>query len=228
MKGLGYFAGRAVALLAVILIVCFAWGVSIVVLSHILIPEAKAAEINPIASAVRLDTDHTGCSGFYVGDGLIVTAGHCISGTDDLFTIRDAKGQKAGAAKPLVIDHLNDIGILRVVGDLLPSVPAAIVDCSPVSVGTAIFVVGQPGDLPVMIAMYGHVASAPFGAYHWPAIIVTEAQSDHGGSGGPVVDAKTGKIVGVLVGAIPAVENLFTVFVPSTTVCRALGKEAIV
>lgn len=184
---------------------------------------------NPV---VRLSN---GCTGFYIGDGVFLSAGHCMGeakawsiGTDN------AKGAK----KTIAVDTMiysnpadwsgQDTAIIYTNPILTKGMKPVSLDCSGTvwPIQTPIATEGFPED-------YGRnytvgVISAK--ASPWKAgkggwykdLYRTQLPVSYGNSGGPVFNTDTGKVIGVLVGVLPNNRSLSAVQ-PIDFACRVLG-----
>jgi Trypsin-like peptidase domain/Colicin V production protein len=155
------------------------------------------------AAAVTVKVISTGCgglvtgSGFPIGNGLIVTNAHVVSGTND-HRIQTADGTVLPASV-VYFDPEVDIAILRVPGYVGPSLEFA-----PAGRGTAGAVIGYPGGGPERVepAVIDGAVNAE-GRDIYSANLVTrqiyvlQSRVRPGNSGGPIVDLQ-GRVLGVV------------------------------
>jgi S1-C subfamily serine protease len=140
------------------------------------------------------------CSGVYLGEGKVLTAGHCNREDTEVFikTYNSDELHKAEWIK----DRWNrgdgipvsDLGLLKTKD--LP-IPVATVACDRLSVGTKVYAVGHPrnllwtvteGTVTTLVPRHKSVDG------HW---IQMDLTIDRGNSGGPVFD-RFGNLVGII------------------------------
>ena len=140
-------------------------------------------------------------SGFFVGDGRVVTNAHVIAGAARA-EIHDFSGQLVG-----VVDHAEslstavDIAILPALKN--PSGILALADVAP-EVGENLVVLGAPEGLSNTVST-GILSAVR--EYQGRQLLQMSAPVSHGSSGGPVLDMD-GNVVGVTVALLAAGENL--------------------
>jgi S1-C subfamily serine protease len=157
------------------------------------------------------------CSGSHVGDGVILTAAHCVM---DQITVYDGVVFKPVTAL-LWIDRAYDVALLYSPDmSLSPSVDF---DCREQPIGTEIEAVGVPYGFRD-VHTYGRIASRPVKIpgkrASWGVGQFVTAIIEGGMSGGMALDAD-GSQVGVLVGGYG---NL-GIIVPASTVCGLLNDQ---
>jgi S1-C subfamily serine protease len=165
-------------------------------------------------------------SGFAVADGRhVVTAAHVLPPADQpellarlaVLPPGDASGARARAARVVAVDRLHDVVVLRMEGDPLPAL--ALADPDSAREGQAIALVGFPiagalGYLPV--THQGIVSSITVSSLPAPtsrqldarsvarlregsfSLLQLDAVAYPGNSGGPLVDAASGRVIGVI------------------------------
>jgi V8-like Glu-specific endopeptidase len=151
------------------------------------------------------------CSGFFVGDDLVVTAGHCVSSATCSGT-RFVFGYEMADANT-VVDRVDDddvyscdsiVGrqlagsedwaVVRVDRPITGHTPMPIRRSGTVPLGTDLVLLGHPAGLPLKIAPGGEVQSNS-NAFYFDA----DVDAYGGNSGSPVVNAATGEVEGILV-----------------------------
>lgn len=164
------------------------------------------------------------CAGVYIGDGLVLTAGHCVSDAADnpnlAVGVASRSQDRLGLYTEARVKYVEmktrgkyphrDLALVTVEkeaprrpGHDALSVETAELRCeSPVPVGTEVYAIGHPGYLNWFVT-YGHVAStgrwtgSPEGfepSDYWLQLDLTIIP---GNSGGPVFDSD-GRIVGII------------------------------
>ncbi|MBL6991078.1 MAG: trypsin-like peptidase domain-containing protein [Bacteriovoracaceae bacterium] len=154
------------------------------------------------------------CTGFLVGEDLLVTAGHCILAVDDCRIYKWVFGYKMKDAQNIdnhildenvyrcveVIERTvsqrdeNDYILLRLDRKVEGRKPLAFRSEGVVSSDANLVVIGHPFGLPLKVADGGRVRSN-YKQYSF----VTTLDAYHGNSGSPVIDEETGIVEGILV-----------------------------
>lgn len=220
---------------------------------------APATEAAPITSSIvhlggiknyggEDEKDFFNCTGFYIGGGLIVTAGHCLVplAKYERQVVRFNNTEKfvaviAALSNPDI--GMADFGLLRLIDDNAtdpsqyipePAAPIAKLDCTgtPLSTGDAVTARGYPYDYSgggkAEITTWGKVAAGkyvsdpPFWAV---PLIRHQLPLDPGSSGGALYADKSGEIVGITIAVTPGNHSL-TYSQPITVVCKYLGLPA--
>ncbi len=176
-------------------------------------------------------------SGFYIGNGLVVTAAHVVKGAKTV-SIKTEDG-RISSARIILIDEDKDVAIMRTGRR---GMLAAEMNCNDVPVGTPIVSHGNPLGLE-FVASYGTIAGAPR-TMNGKSYYVTDMTTVMGQSGSGVW--ADGKVVGVtsavmtapleLVGKIGPDAGIYSrsivgfgFVVPSSVVCEMLaGLEGVV
>lgn len=180
------------------------------------------------------------CTGFYVGRNTVVTAGHCFKGMlgygqdskmDTVLTITADNGQdftgyvsawssvEAGADDYLTL-------AFNAPKDWVP----AVMDCQGKAepIGTAVIAKGYPGIQELHYTeTFGYVMGeqAPIFDFNRPEMMLQLPMAP-GNSGGPIVDATTGLVVGIA-GAINDFSNIYSYATPIQIVCDALHRDGV-
>lgn len=135
-------------------------------------------------------------------DGKIGTSLHVIEDADTLM-VEASNGERYAGVTVLGFDVVRDLAILRVPGFDLPS--AELGNSNDVVVGEPVLLIGAPRGLT------GTTTAGIVSAVRdWPGgykLIQTDAASNPGNSGGPLVNAR-GQIIGILRGAKPDSQGL--------------------
>ena len=128
-------------------------------------------------------------------DGYILTNNHVIDGASDItVTLLDKREFKA---KVIGTDAKTDIGVLKIDGKDLPTLPFA--DSSKVRVGDVVLAMGQPFGLGQTVTMGIISAKGRSGLdtiQGYQDFIQTDASINPGNSGGALVDAR-GSLIGI-------------------------------
>ena len=175
-----------------------------------------------------------GCTGFHIGDGLIVTAGHCaIGASTKAFYFRD--GQRGGATVALSSNPLTgfeDFAVFR--ASNAEAINAVHLDCGATIIeGMAVRMTGYPGvskkegsDGFGRATVWGRVAASeilPSDPWWRKPVLRVNISSMGGFSGSPVFSERSNKVIGILVGSMN--DNHSLAFVqPLAPVCAMLGR----
>jgi len=186
---------------------------------------------NPSDVEIRRD-DGLG-SGVHIGDGLFLTAAHVVRGVKPGGRI-DVKLRDKSLRKAAVLwqSPENDIALLSADGT---DVESSKLNCAPVTVGQPITSIGNPLGVE-SIQAFGRVAGEPRPIGGVEAAFVMDMTVIMGQSGGPVFNMDD-EIVGInsmvmmATVAPDGVTGRFAVgygyAIPSTVICRLLGRAAV-
>lgn len=184
--------------LTIVLVAC------ILVLTGITIPE-KGGRVAMAGSAVRINIGSAGtCSGVHIGNGFVLTAGHCTVSPEPL-TVETDLGGKA-SARLMWANVLGkggyDIALLKVEdAPFADNWRASRVACDAPKAGDVVTMFGQPLGLR-FTQTWGRVASSELQKFgDWRQVILVDAAGAKGMSGGPVM-REDGKVIGLVVGGI--------------------------
>lgn len=152
------------------------------------------------------------CSGFFVGQDVMVTAGHCIRTQGDCedttfvfdFAMRSpqssptrVQSKQVYRCKSLVKAEVTsngvDYAIVRVDRPVTDRSPLAVRTSGAITPGTPVFVVGHPAGLPTKVAGGSQVRSVEDGFF------VANLDTYGGNSGSAVFNESTGTVEGILV-----------------------------
>ncbi len=154
------------------------------------------------------------CTGFLVGDDLLVTAGHCVESQENCETIAfvfgfglDKEGrnpllsssQEVYACKKLLSRSLNepsqtDFALVQLDRKVADRAPLAFRKEGRIDADTAVTVIGHPAGLPTKVAGGAHVRANDAAAF-----FVTNTDTYGGNSGSPVLNSATHEVEGILV-----------------------------
>ena len=168
-------------------------------------------------SVVRVND---GCTGFYLGDGLVATAGHCISklgGQKVAFNDTVMTGTIAILANARV--GFDDIAIIKI--NSIPHESVTLACEGYPKIGDEVHMTGYPGTYG-LATVWGRVASEPDTTDIWPNVIKINISAFGGFSGSPVFDADE-NVVGILVAGLKDQSNL-AIMVPVRRLCVFLDK----
>lgn len=140
-------------------------------------------------------------SGFVVGDDLVMTAAHVVVGTRTV-SFQTSTGE-LGAASIVAYDLGTDSALLRTEVPLKQ--PALDFDTEPLAQGSGLLVLGYPlwaYDLRVAQGIVsGLNDTAEYSTYAVKRVFTTDAATNGGNSGGPVVN-RSGQVIGLVSGGI--------------------------
>lgn len=191
---------------------------------------APAVPVTDMAAVLIRRPDGMG-SGFYIGNGIVVTAAHVVNGAKTV-SIKTEDG-RISSARIIAIDEKSDVAIMRTGRTKLL---AADLDCTNVAVGTTIVSYGNPLGLE-FVASYGTIAGKPRDV-NGRTYYVTDMTTVMGQSGSGVW--ANGKVIGVISAVMTAPFELvgnvekdagvysrsivgFGFVVPSSVVCEMLA-----
>ena len=201
---------------------------------------------DPMTATVVLKTPNGGkCTGTHIGNGTILTAGHCTDKEGDTLTATFKNGREF-TAETLWKSESYDVSLLRMadatvieINDGMPHAidviasdnPSASLDCRAPAVGESIHMIGHPLAM-TWIKTGGVVAGEVTGAYGtaWREALPIDGAMGPGMSGGGAFDAD-GEVIGINVG-VPIAGNGFgggypvgiSFIVPASTICGLMGK----
>lgn len=195
------------------------------VLGVFMTPSAALFIKEPVQTAnasamVKVTVEAGEGSGFYVGNGLVVTAAHVIDGAQTI-RIKSQDGTVCEAAA-VNVDKEHDVGVARITGDCkLPS--TATISCRIPTIGEALEAVGNPLEMEG-VRVWGRVAATPRAIGPWGVGVLVDMTSAPGLSGAPVYD-RNGEVVGIVVGAKNSAYGIIalTVMVPGSVLCGAVA-----
>jgi S1-C subfamily serine protease len=138
---------------------------------------------------------------------LIITANHVVEGAQRIDVILNSDLHQRYAATVVKYDHVKDVALLRIdVGGLTK---LSLAKASSIEEGETVAVIGYPRVAQIFERIDGDdlrpsVHTGIISAIRLNGeIIQYDAITDHGDSGGPVIDISTGQVVAIVHGAIP-------------------------
>lgn len=181
---------------------------------------AYAARTSPV---LLVETDIGHGSGVSLGRGMVLTAAHVIKDAKEI----KVSGPNGDATPAKVVWSAADYDIALLETDA--RYDGAPLSCAAVVPGQAIRAVGNPGDLK-FLETRGVVAADIGHLMDWQHVVALDATIVPGMSGGPVFN-RSGEIVGIVV-AVQSVMlgwghvamTRFGLMVPSSSICRLLGR----
>lgn len=199
------------------------------------VPTGAIEEIGTIHEWNPVVQLSNGCTGFYIGNGVFLSAGHCM-GSTKAWTLNadNANGGKRSFPVDTTVysnpDDWNgqDTAIIYVNPVLTKELKPLELDCSGKvwPVGTGIAVEGFPETLG-RVYVTGTVSGAPSpwgpGKGGWyKDVYRMQLPLSYGNSGSPVFNLDTGKVIGIAVGVLPN-NRALSVFQPIDFACRVMG-----
>lgn len=160
--------------------------------------EAKGSWVS-LSDTLELETDNEWVgTGFVIQpEGIAVTNSHIVAGAGSILVYFPGES-KPRNAKVLGVSECSDLAIIDIDGEGYPYLEF---DISPVSVGQDIFVAGYPLGDPEFTLTKGVISKeSADGETYWASIdgvIEHDARFINGNSGGPLIDADTGKVLGI-------------------------------
>lgn len=151
-----------------------------------------------ISSTVKISYNAKGHgSGFYIGDGLILTAAHVVDGAPGKVTVKFMDGSESPGVV-LWQAGSRDVAMIKI--DPVDYVKAAPLKCAAPVKGELIYAEGNPLNME-FVTVWGTVAGnvREFGPWH--SVFVTNIATVPGQSGGPVFNL-AGEVVGITVGVM--------------------------
>lgn len=135
-------------------------------------------------------------SGFqFTTDGMIVTNAHVVAGFTDVM-VRNINGQNQ-PGKVIGISEIYDVALIRV--DAYQDIEPLPVEMEPTAVGTEIIALGSPSGFE-NTATLGYLTGIDRDfdqGFLYEDIYQIDAIIEPGSSGGPLIDAATGKVIGI-------------------------------
>jgi len=148
------------------------------------------------------------CTGFLVGDDVLVTAGHCIENIDDCIkyafvfeyknTTTHLKLEDIYECREIISRKFSseglDYSVVRLDRNVVGRVPLKFRRSGKLNDGSNLFVIGHPSGLPLKVAGGAYVRDNSKNDY-----FVTNLDAFGGNSGSPVFNESTKEIEGILV-----------------------------
>lgn len=208
----------------------FRWAAAAVL--FLAMPALAAAPVPPftpitptISSTVMVNS---GCTGWYIGGDLVVTASHCLSDDGARPKVKFSNG-KVGIAAVVYLAAIDeggdDFAVLRLHVDPNGYMEPMVIDCGTIpEIGTDVYMTGYPGGERLGIGQFtstGKVARANAPFWKWPHAIGIEMPAFGGFSGSAVRRASDNRVVGILVGGLPE-QRTIAFMIPTTKLCHVL------
>lgn len=179
---------------------------------------AVAIYKSTVNSTVTIEAGNKMGSGFFVGDNLIVTNYHVISGATAAQCFTNESTQRYTIEGYLAFDKKMDLVLLKVA---VLNRRAITLASAPVSPGQKIYVIGSPEGLSATISDGIVSGLRDFGGQDF---IQITAPISPGSSGGPVLN-EYGELVGVLAGQIEDGQNL-NFAIPAASLEALMGRTS--
>lgn len=145
-----------------------------------------------IAATVKVETPEATGSAFYIGDGEFVTAAHVVAGAPDAVTLRNERVESRAVVSGWVRRSEGDLAILAAAAPAL----TALAWGGEVREGASVAAAGYPLGQGERASITGGIVSRVFRDDAGVALVQTDAPTNAGNSGGPLVDV-CGRVVGV-------------------------------
>ncbi len=169
----------------------------------VILPEKIAGEKRDTQSIIKeslpkvftVITDDSIGSGFLYKKGMIVTNAHVVTGYTRV-TVRNGSG-KESQGQVIGISDRSDVALIKV-DDYANAAPFE-TETGVTPIGTEVIAIGSPNGLANTVTtghLTGHDRNMEIG-FIYENIYQMDAPIDRGSSGGPLIDAKTGKVVGI-------------------------------
>ncbi len=142
-----------------------------------------------------LTNDSLGSGFLYAKGGLIVTNAHVVTGYTDV-TVRNSEGKDA-PGKVIGISDKYDVALIR--SATYKDISPLETEVSKMKVGTEVIALGSPTGLE-NTASVGYLTGTDrdfFDEFIYEKAYQVDVQIENGSSGGPLIDAKTGKVIGI-------------------------------
>jgi S1-C subfamily serine protease len=160
-------------------------------------------------------------SGFHIGGGKILTAAHVVEDGDIFPVLIEAKGTvRTVDGKVAWVDKDYDLALVVVPTVVFPSVDLS---CRQPVIGEQVEAVGYPLDVG-LAHTWGRVSAPERERGDWLNSFIVDMTIGLGMSGGPLLDRREAKAVGVVVGVYKFVP--FSIVVPSTVACFLIESHA--
>jgi V8-like Glu-specific endopeptidase len=191
-----------------------------------------AGQFSSVVQLVETGKTDGFCTGFYIGKGVFVSAGHCVN--DNTKSWGFLASNENGGTRFSKIDFpissfpgdysSQDFSVTFVDPEIVDDLVPLPLNCGYTpEIGDAISVEGFPEDMGRMVTV-GQIAATkatPWKLWSKP-VFRAQVPVSYGNSGSPVMH--NGKVIGILVGVLPNDRVLATVQ-PISVVCKVLGLD---
>ncbi|MDN4495094.1 trypsin-like peptidase domain-containing protein [Ureibacillus aquaedulcis] len=142
-----------------------------------------------------LTTDGQGSGFLYQDGGYIVTNAHVVAGYTDV-TVRNHDGEES-PAKVIGVSNISDVAILK--SEEYAQTAPLLLEMEQTDIGTEVIAIGSPQGFENS-ASIGYLTGTERNIEYdfvYEELYQFDAQIDQGSSGGPLLDATTGKVIGI-------------------------------
>ncbi|KZE40257.1 hypothetical protein AV656_03045 [Bhargavaea cecembensis] len=170
----------------------------------IILPEKIAGQERDVQQIIKeslpkvftiLTDDNIGSGFLYKEGGLIATNAHVVSGFTDV-TVRNSDG-KESQGRVVGISDRSDVALIKV--DDYADIEPFQLESGVTPIGAEVIAIGSPHGLSNTVTtgkLTAHDQNLELG-FIYENIYQINARIERGNSGGPLIDAKTGKVVGI-------------------------------
>lgn len=169
-------------------------------------------------SVVVIEGDASSGSGFILREGekhYLYTAAHVLSGNSKL-TAKSSDGTQYSKFGAFELAEDYDMARLEIDGEVIEA--ATLVDSSALAIKRRIFAVGNSGGGGVLTVLEGEVTGVG------PSEFELSAEIIKGNSGGPVFDADSGEVMGLVTRAMAARDDIWSSDTRFTQIRRFAGR----
>lgn len=188
--------------------------------------QSKAATSPVGEPTVKIVLENGHGSGVYIGNNLILTAAHVVTGAKDGKVKIKTEGGNILPGVVLWTSKERDIALVRTTGTL--GLRAARLSCTTPQIGDIINARGSPGPIEFFTA-WGRVSGTIRSFGPWFEAVTTDMTVVMGMSGGPVFNTR-GEVVGLAVGVLSTPMGFGVSLtgvgfvVPGSTICPLLAR----
>ncbi|HBM16983.1 MAG TPA: hypothetical protein DD381_11655 [Lentisphaeria bacterium] len=169
-----------------------------------IVPISKYDTFYDSVLIVKSDNNFFGSGFFVTKDGYIITNEHVIKDAKKITVTNHDK--QTFSAQLIGVDKKQDLALLKISGTTFPALKLE--ESSNVRAGDKVIAIGTPMELEWTITE--GIVSANRGD-----VIQTDAALNPGNSGGPLINIKTGKVVGVVKSGVETAQGLNFAVAPS-------------
>lgn len=194
------------------------WSLALMVIGALLLLAACVSQ-SPLTtietgSSVHFESRQASCTAINLGDGAVLTAGHCIGGV--------AMNVEGNLAFLTWVSAPFDVALLAVPGLQAPS---AVLACRDPVIGEDVMLVGDTGwgrD----IYTFGKVSRKPLVRENPRRLFLFDIDTAPGNSGAPIY-AYDGRVIAMVIGLITDYGNM-AVAIPSSVLCELVAGEGTI